>query len=429
MADLRKKLGMGGYHVWCLAVAEARPVGLVTLSRAEMCRARGLTVAQVKHGLKRLEEAGLMRSVGWRRVELPDLFGCPREQRVFARQVRGQALDPKTAFVPVRTWRWLRSAAGWGGARKGAGKPARAPSPEAFQVAPSSISSGPQRGGFECSPTGNTLGGLSPITITSKESSDLASLNPQTVGADLHPRFSTELGVDLDGELSQAPDREPTDLDNLSASDLYGHPAVPPRPKIAAPVVPAPALLDPSADPLANARILAKLYTTALQKHFGKRIWTFKHGVERSRYCKLLEANVAILIEKDIPPGQWVRWRLAQCTRRELNWRGKYPPVPMIFSQKAITKDRWKFRAFGEEVPAARSAPGPALTKLIRRWSAMERTLLREVPRVGSAGIPAIVDRFFPNGLYDRMAEAAELESVDLAASLRHRAASGEYLW
>jgi hypothetical protein len=430
MDDLRKKLGLGGYHLWTLLVGLANAEGLVTLSTAEMRRARGLTPKQAEKGLARLREAKLLRSLGWRTMEVAPAYGAPVKRRVFARQVRGRILDPLTARVPVVTWRWLGVANAWGGAREGAGKRARAGAPAPFQEGASSFSRGGQRGGLGSPRRGDPLGGVF-HSLTRNVPSDLPSVDPKVVRRDRVALPDSVPGLDLGGELGQAPDVNDDRPRHITVQDLYRHSSVPARPRIRTPAVPPPPQLDPSAKPVEHARILARLYTTAIEKRYGTRIWTFSKGVERSRYRKLLESTAATLIDKEIPPGQWVRWRLEQVLDQTRHWKTKHPPVNTIFSKKSLDKDRWKYRAFGEDatLSAHRQILGKAHKQLVHRWARMERALLHEVPRHGLEAVPAIVARFFPDGLYDQLHEAAEAESVELSTSLRQRAASGEYLW
>lgn len=210
----------------------------------------------------------------------------------------------------------------------------------------------------------------------------------------------------------------------LDAAALFANPLVPPRPSIRAPRVPPPPLLDPSADPIDQAIVLATLYRGACQKFYALDYKGFIRGVEKSKHRALLERSAATMVQHKIAPGVVVRNRFRWWRHQK---QPKAPPVPVVFGPASLAKQAAQLA--GESVDA-RLEHGPELKELNRRWAGMQLALLGHArSATDDETIRAIVSRFFPGDLYEQLKQAASAAAAETSEAYAARAAAGAYLW
>jgi hypothetical protein len=198
--------------------------------------------------------------------------------------------------------------------------------------------------------------------------------------------------------------------------------------------VPSPPLLDPAAAPEEWARRLAHAYRGAVDLEFGTGAagWVFKRGdIKTSKHFDRLVAAARLLIADDIAPGAWCIFSCRVWRTTRPGQAGKVPPVPWVFSGNRLTKRAGWFWSYQGNDFGGRAVMGPKLKDLAHRYARMQHALdgLRtDEPQV----VREVVERFFPDGLYDQLVVEARDEAAQTTASIKRRVAEGDlslYRW
>lgn len=136
IADLRAKLGRGGFRVWESLITRRNRDGFTHVTRKGLATAESFVAVSdktVQRALARLRSAGLVSDCGWQELLVPvGRKGAKAVRKVFVRRVYGarvgRSQDGETqALVPVETARWIEAASSHGGRRRNAGRPRTRP--------------------------------------------------------------------------------------------------------------------------------------------------------------------------------------------------------------------------------------------------------------------------------------------------------------
>ena len=199
-----------------------------------------------------------------------------------------------------------------------------------------------------------------------------------------------------------------------------------------------PPLASVCATPETRPAYLARTYASAVIAKCGrsragraaaKRAiwWNPDRGVPKKLEPTLAEA-AALLVEHQITPAAWVEWSWLLWNADEKR-RGTVPSLGYVFSAKRLASNKlvhW-FRQEGP-VLGGELLDGPARKDMRARHEAM-RTELRSLVAPRDEEVKAIVDKHFPDGLYDVLAEQERQHAVETEADLRRKTRSGGWPW
>ena len=445
---LRDKLGASA---WFLLQAMWRcrdwETGETRATNTGLSRAPGfapLALRVVRKAAARLKAAGLVECVGWRRRVVRSGFRDV-SQLVYVRVVRGGSAfgvpgSDALTFVPEVTRAWLKTACGWGGARRS--KPAESRRKKDQEGPPMPVQEGPpiySKSISSLSQSPERTAGASPATISpvGPEALDaahrlggpravralLASFEEPTPAVTPAPRVRNvppptekELGGALGGNHPAprtAGTKKPKEI-----------PVYPGFAEVGWPVVPPPPLLAPAAGPIERAAALLKAYRGAVKSRYGVDPWGARGPAATHRhYRALVEASEA-LVERKIAPAAWAAW---SCDAWRTFKGGKRPPpIPWVFSAKRIDERAGWFASEESGYTGGKVVAGPKYLELLRRYQAARFA----VDRAGPDERPRrVFERFFPGDAYPRLLAEARAEVAWTVDSLRKQADLGVFLW
>jgi hypothetical protein len=416
---LREKLGASAWYL-LQAMWRCRDweTGETTATNAGLARAPGfapLALRVVRKAAARLKAAGLVECVGWR-VRVVRSGWRDVRRLVYVRVVRGGSAfgvpgSDALTFVPEATRAWLRTASGWGGAR-------RSKSAETRQKR---NQEGPTMRVQEGPPIYKTK-----RSIPEQESLRTAGASPATFPEEARevpkrtrnvpPPTEAELGGGLGGN-------HPTPRTARTKKPKE----IPPYPGFAEvgwPVLPPPPLLDPKAGPVERAAALLKAYRGAVKSRYGVDPWPARGpAATHKNYRALVEAS-EVLVERKIAPAAWAAW---SCDAWKSFKGGKRPPpIPWVFSAKRVDERAGWFASEESGYTGGKVVAGPKYRELLRRYQAARFA----VDRAGPDERPRrVFERFFPGDAYPRLLAEARAEVARTVDNLRKQADLGAFLW
>jgi len=452
LQELRRKLGCSALQVWQALLLLRSADNTIHATRAGLGHLRGfaeLPDSVVKDALSRLRTACLIQDIGWRVLRVPER-GRWVEREVFLRRVygaRGQSSGSPVvegAYVPREAAAALRTMAGWGGARPGAGRKPRGCSlrlpptggaevpqvlniqadAESFQEGPRAIQEPPIRppGADSSTPTDRTL-----LPSLERSESVPTERTPAREGARPHSLEEGRAG------------RAPAELPGLPWEAILrvaGRGVVPPFPgqEVVAPaVVPDPPRLRPGLSERAAAMVLVRAYRGAIESRYG-RGGTYRLPPE----LKMVEANLplltsaaALLAAEEIAPAAWAAWSV-DIWRDYVASRSKNenpPRLPFVFGAKRL-EDPQVRGWFGKEGAAlgGRVIFTPEHRALVLRWQRMRFDVMRR-GAITPEELSAVASRWWPPGAYDAAVRRARETASREERALRDRVERGEFLW
>lgn len=440
---LERALGSSAWFVLrALWRARDPKTGTTHVTNAGLARYPGfvaLSVRVVRKAVARLAEAGLVEVVGW--AERVVRWGNERHPvRVFVRRVRGAeaeaGLDAALwCFAPGKTALWVDSASVWGGARRGAGRPATRQDPLPVVKEDPPIENRNSRGADLEFKRGRPPGIQEGPTILDKRSyilteaglvtSSPAIAAPQPAAivatSSSEPERMVELPAGLGDAFGTRRERPPV----LPTSALRDVPP-PPWELVGYATVPYPPLLEADMSATEAAIRISDAYRGAVTRYMQLDVrWAFGRGAfQRSRFWKVLLAARDAMLEREIPPAAWAAWsvnvwRIFGSTKRP-------PPVPWLLGAgRIVERSGWFEREAGAYM-GGRIVNGPKKLALLERYARMRRAI--DVARAWAS--PAeVVERFFPGDAFDRAVEAARAEVVATQAKLRTDVDMGVFVW
>ena len=372
-------------------------------------------VKRVKHALRRLEAAKLIEVVGWRPSGFRGNAQWAYFRRVLGRDAGGEF------YMPDATIHAIDKLPQYGGARKGAGRPPKCRN----QDGPSNIQDGlspPLRTeiklGHEVLYVRSVLKRF--VFPTEKQGAEAAPLMPSARGAE-------DGGDGWDGDdlgLTVGP-RHPLPVVRFDPPEGL----VPPMPSLRPAHFPLPPRLDPAITDGDIARTLVQVYAGMVFARWKTRYFSRKAPHELPGYAGLVAAGRA-LIEHDIAPAAWAQFASDMwATHARPGPRGgrpKPPPLRAVFCAKTITEKRGWFRSECSTYECSLPSYTPARKDLVERWSAMS---LRLSTAPDLAAVNALVERYFPDGLYSVLAASAAEEVRVEQERIDRAAAQGVWLW
>lgn len=209
-----------------------------------------------------------------------------------------------------------------------------------------------------------------------------------------------------------------------------GHMGVPsyPGPTVMPPaVVPRPPKLPEDLSDLDVAQWLAKSYRGAVEARYGERCYVLARRGElaKSRFMKVLVDGGRTLSDYDIAPAAWAAFSVEVWKRHESS--KKPPPINWMFAPNRIEERREWFEEEEGAYNGGRVVYGEAAQDLMRRYVQMLGTLTWA--KKTEVEVKKVVERFFPDGLYDRLLAVAREQARDDQRLLDEAVVRGEWVW
>lgn len=398
-------------------------------------KVKGLHHSGVERALRRLEAAGLVRSLGWQRHRVENkLTGRDAWRGVYVREVLGAMLLKRTDnmnerdeyLVPDATAEFMRAYKPTrGGARMGAGRPSKTPTSPRAKKAPGIQN----RAGAPLA--ANSKPGRLSTSVDVRESEETRfSLSPsekEKTGAGGAPSFSSHEGPQEPEVLTGGSGAFRPTLSVLAVAHREV-PAYPGQAVVAPAFIPHPPLLDADLTPVQLALKLMAAYRGAMNAVFGGRCNILARGdISKAKGFKNLVAFAGELIAHEIPPAVWCYFAAQSWKAQPASaGRPKLPPLSVVFNLDRIeTKRRWQFRqVWGDGKIGGTAVFGKKHRELLARYQRLAHALAF---RPGEAA--AAVAEAFPGDLYEELLDAARLEAKENRIRLESKIAKGEFVW
>lgn len=414
--ELARKLGASAWLVWQVLAAKRSREGVSRCYGSQLMNARGFqsfSKRVMQKALRRLEQAGLVERIGYQELPTATKAGV-RMASVHTRKVFGARLlhvvgTVAKVAVPRSTAAWMATATGRGGARSGAGR-------RSNRIQAVSPITEFKRYPIMCNSSSVGTKGL----MVSSSPSEKKESAPGGATSSLVSESESAIGTAIIGSASRA---QHVAIASIGAD-------VPPYPgySIVSPaIVPHPPLLKETAKGAELVAVLMNAYRGALEAFYDVRLPRRKNATVKPRDRKVLLAAAAVLFDKKIPPATWCWWRIERYASAKLPAGAKrpaHPPIAYVFSEKALTTNRWMFRAaWGDGLIGGRMVFGPKLKALLQRYREMHAAIVQGATRRDAK------QNFFPDDLYDQMVDAAKIEANEMTNKLILRIERGEYVW
>lgn len=415
---LRRKLGEPAWKVWlCLVKKRDRLTSHEAVERGEVwygskhiSEELHFPPKKTRKALARLSNLGLVRPVANEEGRDPG-WTHRRGSLVYARTIYGSLFGDVQALVPRESARKLHKA-GRGGARAGAGRPRKETA-----VGNSKVGTPISKGG-----------------TSRKEKQELLALAEQEplkrpageeAGRTSFSSSSGSTGSFL-GTTGQRPEIPPEALRQM-----------PPQPSLGLidpPIVPQPP--DLPDDDEQDYAILGTAFQAAARYLTGKAQSPFaRKGMTPAELERTLGACAAKLREHHLPPIVWAVWSIrtyntfaVQKNAKRKRTRVRLPPMKWVFNPKRVEERHgWCRSEMGCELGGGLCIP-PSALELQRRWNAMRSEVYRlAVPSAANVG--AVVQTWFPDGLYDALVGKAIEEAKAKREALGKGLARGDWIW
>lgn len=134
-----------------------------------------------------------------------------------------------------------------------------------------------------------------------------------------------------------------------------------------------------------RVRWLVESYKSAISTVYGKKTYAFSNGdIRKFKGYKALVTASAELVKHEISPEGWAEWSLTNL--RKKRWKHKTPPITMVFAAKSISKYRGWFRNTYEPKSRTVELELENYEQVFRRREAKARW--KGVPRNPLVGLP-----------------------------------------
>ena len=190
--------------------------------------------------------------------------------------------------------------------------------------------------------------------------------------------------------------------------------------------VPGPPKLPDGLSNTDSARWLAKAYQGAIESRYKERCFVLRGRgkLENSKHLKLLMEAAELMREYDMAPAAWACFSIDGF--RHVNDRGK-PPIQWVYKHERLEEYQGWFRREAPHYSSKRVVyPKPA-QDLIKRYGLMRVDLARTGAQTRQE-VQVVVDKWFPDGLYDRLAEEARARAAEDQVLINRRVARGDWL-
>ena len=444
---LEKKLGETAYLLWQILCANRSAKGFTTITYAGIRRAKqfnDLTDRQIKRSLIRLRKAGLVRDLYRRRQKLrlpkgrngDTVMAWAMPRQVFG--ARAASVRGSVVVVPNRTRQWVKSAPGRGGRRAGAGRKQK------NQRGPY-VKIGNQRGPYASFSNGSTdLLYTKQCSIDLKDDvACLATLGRQhgRASATVDPLLSIPSAGGKSSHSLESHDPEtgsrlgPTT--RTLAPPAAGTQGMPPYPaaRIVPPaMIPPPPRLPEELTDTEGARWLVNAFRGAVESRYKKlgkrgkpyRCWVLSRrgSLEKSKYLKQLIEAADLLRELEAAPAAWCAFSVDCWRKYDM---GKKPPsIAWVYQLGRIENQNGWYQGEEPYYMSRRVVYSKPAQVLIYQYQQMRFALARSGAQTRQE-VAVVVEKFFPDGLYDRLVDKAKDRSLDDQQRISAAAARGEW--
>ena len=389
---LRQRLGTVATRVWGLLVGLRNRRGIAHPTRAGISRMLGVAVSTIAKALRKLKAVGLIEPMGKIRCSDKNPYSKLKYVWAYAWNVIGFVPSPRCATIriPRECRNAITEANTWGGRRKGAGRPRN-----------SSVSAYTTKYSLLTHP-------LRDSPMAGVKDAAHITMEGQVSGSKIEGS-----GKHVSGWWAW--------LEKNGVPPFPGDSVVP------LVIVPHQPKLPPDNPPEANAKILGAVYREAIKRVHRKSSWAFARGDIRNskHYPKLCEAS-KIFIQHSISPTAWVDWHMKSW--QEWKGEGKISPVAAIYDPEKIHKWRgWFSKAY--DVQGGNALITDSHRDLLLRYRAMRRAIRKVGASAKVEEVLEIVNKYFPDGLYDILVQKAKAESEAIQFRLEDNVRKGKWIW
>ena len=449
-----RKLGRVSYVVWTAFCKYRDMNGLSYLSRRGCAQYTKISPREVARATLRLCKLGLLVNKNRKRIQV-SILGEP--VWVFPREVYGSmAYIPgknlEFAMIPRASWWAIKNLKGRGGARKGAGRPPKI-KVGPYQVEDSQVFLNSNlksnlevnlEAKLEEKPKEKLIKIGSRIYIyntihnknhtyfvskgfcSRKNRGSIQNLEKKPVeGTQKMLAPAKDLGSFLGGNIITTPVKIP----------IPGRDGIPPFPDLRVmplAVIPHPPLLDTDLDDASLAAYLVTVYRGAIMSRFKKDTWVLakRSQLLKSRYYSSLVRCARMLMDEEIPPAAWATFSIDfwNDSRPKGQPKPKLPPISWIFNPARVESQCEWFRDVAPDYLGGRVISNDAAKELSKRYFQMQRSLMH-AQVIEHETVQEIVNRYFPNGLYDKLLGAAKERAQDDQLRMNKMLERGEWLW
>lgn len=392
---------------------ELRAVGEeVRPTRAGIGKRCGLDLYEVRMALARLSAAGLQHYLGRFIRQVASGKGLV----IWDVDVRAVTAEYNQGViqstVEARAWaveelarRERVAQRGWGGARRGAGRPRK-------------VEDNLKAAEGDCIPMS-----------TSQAPSELTPAAPSTSDQELRADFGI-VGL----VAKAAPDLRPKIVE-LGGRYIPQRPTLwdPPKDHVATRQLdkiwfvrtPPPPELPDEPDNERDVKILAEAFRQAVLIRYGINRQVARGDITRSKHFGLLAGAAAFMRREGISP---ICWALFSVDFWQENNDKIAPPVQFVFSHSRLVELIGLFRDREDTYTGGLAKACPELVQLFADHDDMWRALLREAPDTRPK-VLEIVDRFFPGDAWERRFEGARQGQIRLQREIDQLVADGVCVW
>ena len=446
-SDLHAKLGVRSWHVWQVLCARRDRQGFTHVTVNGIAKAEGfveMSCANVRAALPRLLDAALVENVGYqsRRVACGAGFGY---RKVFVRRVLGARLlsvvgEDGRCAVPQETKEWMAMAKTWGGKRDRSGRKGTAArasggdqrhlknAPEeaaaGFSSVAGTVSSVAGTPGFQVSLSNSTY--VQGTRALVRSGSSFQGKKNAPGGAQVVPLLRDGEEVGLSGGAIVTPAQ--------LATPLRGVPPYPGNAIVSPAVTPDPPKLVSTDPEEYRVKLLAMAYQGAVEKLYGKRVFTLAKTSPRHRHWRSLVLAAEALERYDVTPAAWFTWVVRKWYAIKTHTNGwkegqpvALPPIGYVLSLKRLEErldDEEKRYVVTDSALGGRLVFGKVHKKLLVRYGEMRAAL-----NANPAERAQVVERFFPGSSYEDMVDAAKREAIEIRQRMEDDAARGRMIW
>jgi len=190
-------------------------------------------------------------------------------------------------------------------------------------------------------------------------------------------------------------------------------------------MTPKPPSLKPEMDDDAKVELMLQAYRGAMLDGKPARRFVREKPPTGKERTNLLDCAAAML-DEDIAPAMWAMFSCEVWSQYQ-DSKGA-PPRRWMFSVERVQKHHGWFHNGWDGALARRVITTATQKDLGRRWYALQDAVRLERP-VGPVAVAAVVERFFPDGLYSHLCERSMFETKRMQRELNERAANGVWVW
>jgi len=193
-------------------------------------------------------------------------------------------------------------------------------------------------------------------------------------------------------------------------------------------IIPSPPQIPDGLSDMDAAMWLVRTYRGVVKSVTKKECWVLatRQQLAKSKYLKTLASAARMMREMEIPPAAWAMFSM-DVWRKFGKGKASMPPIAWMFSEKRMADREGWFRHEEGGYHDSRIIYGDAAQDIMRRWAGMYGALVRALSTGGD--LSAVVGRFFPDGMYDKLIDRANREAADDQLVLNKAMVRGDWIW